>query len=192
MDKFSVLFTQLAIGHSFTSTGRTFFRNRFIWSVLPREYDRPFRDQCFYLEQSSIGCKKFQIVPPKLFWQVSRVFYLVYYRPNFYSLTLPSKLIDMSCAYSLRVTESLEISGFIWNDLILAAKSYKECTLNDFWQVFSFFYSVQNRPNFYFYLPTLLSELIHMSCVSSVRVTEPLVRSVFICSIYNCGESVLP
>ena len=101
-----------------------------------------------------------------------------YCRPNFYLYwpILMSKSTRMNWASSARVTESSEISVFIWDDLVLAAKSFKECTSNQFVQVFSFFDSVYFRPNFYFYWPTLT----HIDWASSARVTESLEISVFI------------
>ena len=52
---------------------------------------------------------------------------------------LQSKLVQMNCVSSERVTNILEENLFTWNDVVLAAKSYKVCTLNHFWQIFSFF-----------------------------------------------------
>ena len=42
----------------------------------------------------------------------------------------------MNSASSERVTNVSEESFFTWNDLVLAAKSSKDCTLNHFWQIF--------------------------------------------------------
>ena len=42
----------------------------------------------------------------------------------------------MNFVCSSEVTESLEVSVFTWNDLVLFAKSYKECTPKHFFQVF--------------------------------------------------------
>lgn len=44
----------------------------------------------------------------------------------------------MYCASSKRVTNFSEKNVFNWNDLVMAAKSFNECTLNHFWQIFSF------------------------------------------------------
>ena len=38
-----------------------------------------------------------------------------------------------------RMNTFLEKSVFTWNDLASAVKRSKECTLNHFWQIFSFF-----------------------------------------------------
>ena len=64
-----------------------------------------------------------------------------YCRPNFYWYwpTLMSKSTRMNWASSARLTESLEISVFIWNDLVLVTKSFKEYTPNQLWQIFRFF-----------------------------------------------------
>ena len=42
----------------------------------------------------------------------------------------------MNFVCSSEVTESLEVSVFTWNDLVLFAKSCKECTPKHFFQVF--------------------------------------------------------
>ena len=67
--------------------------------------------------------------------------YSFYYRPNsyFYWPTLLSKSTHINCVSSAKnLTESLGINFFIWNGLLLAANSSKECTPNHFWIVFSF------------------------------------------------------
>ena len=66
----------------------------------------------------------------------------------------------MNSASPARLAESFEIIVFIWNDLVLGAKTFKECTPNHFWQVFSFFDSVYYRPNFHFYWPVSLFRTI--------------------------------
>ena len=86
----------------------------------------------------------------------------------------------MCCASSARVTEPLEISVFIWSDLVLSAKSSKKCTPNHFWQVFNFFDSVYYRPNFYFYWRTLLSETTHINSASSASMIDSLEITLFI------------
>lgn len=52
---------------------------------------------------------------------------------------LQSKLVQMNCASSETVTNILEENLFTWNDVVLATKSSKKCTLNHFWQILSFF-----------------------------------------------------
>ena len=64
-----------------------------------------------------------------------------HFRPNvyFYWPRILSQSVDMNCASWARVTESLEINVFIWNNAVLAATSSKDCTQKHFWQVFSFY-----------------------------------------------------
>ena len=91
-------------------------------------------------------------------------------KENFRKKSLPDSFLKRRFALGRpSVTESIEIMNvFIWNDLLLTAKTSNECTLNHFWQVSRFFYSVYYRPNFYFYWLTLLSKSTHMKRTSSV------------------------
>ena len=98
------------------------------------------RGKFLYLKQSSIGCKKFQIVLPEP--------YLTNFRflSNFsIGKTLPSH--DRSFPQNwLKWTVpplkgspiSERESCFTLSGLVLAAKGSKECTQNHFWQIFSF------------------------------------------------------
>ena len=62
---------------------------------------------------------------PNYFRQIFSFFEQFYYRPNFhfYWPTLRSESTHMNYASSASLAESLEISVFIWNDLVLAVKS---------------------------------------------------------------------
>ena len=115
------------------------------------------------MERSSIGCKKALNSAPRIIFDKFSVFFdSVYYKPNFYFYwsNLLFKSTHMNSASSARLPESFEIIVFIWNDLVLGAKTFKECTPNHFWQVFSFFDSVYYRPNFHFYWPVSLFRTI--------------------------------
>ena len=102
--------------------------------------DQCLRGKFLYLKMSSIGCKRIQRVHPETFLINIQLFEEFRKRPNSYFLwpTLLSELVLMKCASSERVTNVLEGSFFTWNDLVMAAKSPRECTPNHFWQIFSF------------------------------------------------------
>ena len=72
----------------------------------------------------------------------------------------------MNCASCVRVSKSLEISVFIWNDLVLLQEVPKSLSRIIFDKFSGFFQLVYFRPNFYFYWPILLSESIHLKCFS--------------------------
>ena len=97
--------------------------------------DKFLRDKCLYFGQYGIGCQVFRRVHPKSFLPSFEFFYSVYQMLTFFFcwLTLLFESIHATCACSVRVTESLEISVFIWNDMIFTAKSFEECTHNLFW-----------------------------------------------------------
>ena len=87
----------------------------------------------------------------------------------------------MNYAFSARVTESLEINVFSYNDLVSAVKSSIKYTSNQFRHIFnlSLFYY---RTNFYFYWPTTPFDSSDMNCVSSVKMNKSSEVSVFTCN----------
>lgn len=98
----------------------------------------------FYLERYSSVCKKFQKVHPELFLTSFLGFFdSVYYRLNiyFYWPTLLFESTDMNCAFSARVTESLQISVLIWNNIVLAQKVPKRTPQIRFQSSFQFFFA---------------------------------------------------
>ena len=85
----------------------------------------------------------------------------------------------MNWASSERVTNFLGKSVFTWNDVISAAKSFKECTVNHFLTNFQCFEQFQYWLNFCFSWLTLLSEFLKMNCASFERVTNFLEKGFF-------------
>ena len=61
----------------------------------------------------------------------------------------------------------------------IVCKKFQKVQPEAFLKSFSFSYYFYHRPNFYLSRPTYLSQLPHLNCVSSTRVTEPLQKSVF-------------
>ena len=117
---------------------------------------------------------------PKIIFDIFSDFYSVFFMLNFSYYSLLSKSMNMKSAFYERLTSSLEISVFILDNKLLAAKCSEECTPNHFWEVFSFFYPVYQMLTFFFCWLTLFFESIHVTCACSVRVTESLEISVFI------------
>ena len=88
-----------------------------------------------------LAARSFEKYTPNHFLTSFHFVYSFYYRPNsyFYWPTPLSKSTHINCVSSAKnLTESLGINFFIWNGLLLAANSSKECTPNHFWIVFSF------------------------------------------------------
>ena len=129
------------IGQTFTSYERRYCPNWLKWTVPLRKGWKFLREKCLYLKRSGIGCKKFQRVQFEPFLINFKFFADIYYRSNIYFLwaNLLSKLAQMTCASLERVINFLDKSVFTWDDLVSRSKSSKECTLNYFWQIFSFF-----------------------------------------------------
>ena len=138
----------------------------------------------FFCNDLVLAVKSSKECNPNHFWKVFNFVYSVYYRENFYFywLTLHFEMTYTNCAYSDGVTKSFEIKPLIQNDLALAAKGSKECTLTYFWQVFSSFYSVCYRPNLYFYWLTLLLEATQMNCASFAIVNESFEINIIFCN----------
>ena len=128
-----LILTQITIGQNFTSTGRSLCPNQLIWTAPPLQgWTESLEINVFIWIDLVLAGKSSKECSLNHFWQVFRVFFdSVYYRPNFnfYWPTLLSESIHMNRASSARVTESLEISAFIWNNLVLATNSSKECTI---------------------------------------------------------------
>ena len=99
----------------------------------------PLEMRLIYLEQSGIGCKKFQRRHPEPILASFQFFYLFYHRPNFYFYWPIIMSKSDNSVTPTRVSKSLEPSVFAWNDQVSAAKSSKECTPNHFWEILIFF-----------------------------------------------------
>ena len=81
-----------------------------------------------------MGCKKFQRVHHKPFLITFQIFvFILLYAKRLILQTDPFFWINLyEPCFSEMVTKSLQISVFIWNDLVLAPKRSKKCTSNHF------------------------------------------------------------
>ena len=100
----------------------------------------------FPSESSPLDCADFARVTkslrnPKLFlanFHFSLSFYH-WQKFYFYWPTLLCESPHMKWASSVRVVEALEMTVFIWNNLLLTPKSFRKLIPKYFWDIFSFF-----------------------------------------------------
>ena len=100
----------------------------------------------FSYESSPLDCADFARVTkslrnPKLFlanFHFSLSFYH-WQKFYFYWPTLLCESPHMKWASSVRVVEALEMTVFIWNNLVLTPKSFRKLIPKYFWDIFSFF-----------------------------------------------------
>ena len=114
------------------------------------------------------------------FWQFFAFWGILVSAKLLLLMTDPSVQIGTNELCLLRKGDYIaEESFFIWNNLLLAAKSSKDCTPNHFWQIFSFLRNFSVKSNFYFLWSTLLSDFVQMNCASCERVTNIVEESFF-------------
>lgn len=116
----------------------------------------------FPSESSPLDCADFARVTkslrnPKLFlanFHFSLSFYH-WQKCYFYWPTLLCESPHMKWASSVRVVEALEMTVFIWNNLVLAPKSFRKFIPKYFWHIFSFYY--MRHISFDFFIFKMLS-----------------------------------
>ena len=115
--------------------------------------DQCLREECLYLKEFGISCRKFEKVYPK--WFLTNFQFLEEFQYRSSELCLIE-----------RVTNMLERNIFTWNNLVLAEKVPMSAP-QPFLTIFQFLQEIYCRSNLHFLWPNLKFKLAQIICVFS-------------------------